>query len=154
MSQTNNPTQAYQSTDEVEEVARRFESCTFVAGEFHHREHLTVIVWYLLNSSSVEAATARMREGLYKFLAHHAVDRQKYHETITLFWVKRVSALISHVGNERHPAKLANKVIEACNDANLIYAYYSRDLIASDAAREAWAEPDLQPLDFYFDDDF
>ncbi|HEX8495118.1 MAG TPA: hypothetical protein VF658_19920 [Pyrinomonadaceae bacterium] len=148
MSQANNSGQPYQSADEIEAVARQFESCAFNAGEFHHREHLTVIVWYLLKSSSIEAATARMREGLYKFLAHHAVNRQKYHETITRFWVKKVSALLAEESEERHPAEMANKVIEACNDANLIYAYYSRDLIASDAAREGWAEPDLQPLDF------
>ena len=148
MSQANNPAQAYQSTDEIEEVARRFEACTFVAGEFHHREHLTVIVWYLWKSPTPEAAAARMREGLYKFLAHHAVDRRKYHETITLFWVKRVNALLTQAGEERHLAEMANKVIEACNDANLIYAYYSRELIASAAARAEWVEPDLQPLDF------
>ena len=148
MSQANNPAQAYQSTGEIEEVARRFESCTFVAGEFHHREHLTVIVWYLWKFPTPEIAAARMREGLYKFLAHHAVDRQKYHETITLFWVRRVSALLVQGGAERYLAESANKIIEACNDANLIYDYYSRELIASAAAREEWVEPDLRELDF------
>lgn len=148
MTQASNPMQPYKSADEIEEVVRRFESCTFVAGEFHHREHLTVIVLYLWKFPTPADAAARMREGLYKFLAHHAVDRQKYHETITLFWVKRVSALLAQAGEDCHPAEMANKVIEACNDANLIYDYYSRELIASVAAREEWVEPDLQPLDF------
>jgi hypothetical protein len=148
VTQTTNTAQPYRSADDIEAVVRRFESCALNAGEFHHREHLTVIVWYLSKSESAEAAAARMREGLYKFLAHHAVDRRKYHETITLFWVKRVSALLAQADAKQHLAETANRVIESCNDANLVYAYYSRELIASAAAREKWVEPDLQPLDF------
>ena len=148
MSQANNPAQAYQSADEIEEIVRRFERCTLGAAEFRHREHLTVIAWYLSELPTPEAAAARMREGLYKFLAQHGHGSQKYHETITLFWAKRVSALLRQAGREQHLAELTNKVIEICGDAGLVHNYYSRELLASDEARKEWVEPDLQPLDF------
>jgi hypothetical protein len=31
-------------------------------------------------------------------------------------------------------------------DANLLGRYYSKELLETAAAREAWVEPDLQPL--------
>jgi hypothetical protein len=146
VSQINNPVQPFKSADEIEEVVRRFEACVFQAGEFKHREHLVVILWYLSKFSETEAA-ARMREGLYKFLDHHKVDRGKYHETITLFWVRKVRALLAQNERELPLALIANRVIEIGGDAQLIYAYYSQQLINSTAAREGWIEPDLLPLD-------
>lgn len=143
----NNPPQPYQSRDEIERVVRRFEDCTFGAGEFRHREHLTVALWYL-SQSDAAAAAERMREGLYRFLDHQGVDRQKYHETITLFWVRRARAFLEQAEGQRSLTEIANELIEACNDAALIFTYYSRELIASLAARETWVEPDLQPFDF------
>jgi hypothetical protein len=147
VSQINNPVQPFKSADEIEEVVRRFEACAFQAGEFKHREHLAVILWYLSKFSETEAA-ARMREGLYRFLDHHKVDRRKYHETITLFWVRKVRVLLAQNERELPLALIANKVIEDGGDVRLIYAYYSEPLINSTAAREGWVEPDLQPLDF------
>jgi hypothetical protein len=147
MSHSDNPVRPYESTDEIREIVRRFEACTFDAGEFRHREHLAVILWYISKFSASEA-TARMREGLYKFLDHHKVDRRKYHETITRFWVKRVGALYVEDKKERPLAEIANQVVKVCIDANLIYAYYSRALLASTTAREGWVEPDVQSFDF------
>lgn len=147
MNPQSNPAELYGSIDEIEAVVRRFEACTFAAGEFKHREHLTVILWYLTQFDMPEAA-ARMRAGLYKFLDHHGVNRRKYHETITIFWVRKVRALLSQREGERSLVEMANEIIAACGDAKLINDYYSQELIASAAAREGWVEPDLQPLDF------
>jgi hypothetical protein len=147
MSHSHNLSQPYANADEIEQVVQSFETCACGAGEFRHREHLTVILWYLSKFPRDEAA-ARMREGLYRFLDHHGVDRRKYHETITLFWVRKVDALLAQAEKERERADVANDVIEACGEARLIFAYYSHELIDTNAARESWVEPDLQPLDF------
>jgi hypothetical protein len=143
----NNSQKPYQSTEEMSAIVNGFEACTLRAGEFRHREHLTVIIWYLSKFDATEAAH-RMREGLYRFLDHHGHDRQKYHETITLFWVKKVCALMEEKEKPQSLALVANEVIESCGDANLIFGYYSRELIASAVAREEWVEPDLRELDF------
>lgn len=137
----------YQSAAEIEDIVRRFEACTFGSGEFRHREHLMVILWYL-SKFSVPEATRRMREGLYKFLEHHGHGRHRYHETITLFWVKKVNSLLESKRKPRSLAGIANEVIEVCGEANFIFAYYSQQLIDSAAAREGWTEPDLRRLDF------
>lgn len=142
-----NLSQMDDSADRIERVVRSFETCACSAAEFRHREHLTVIIWYLSKFPQDEAA-ARMREGLYRFLDHHGVDRRKYHETITLFWVRKVAALLAGAEQERSLAQLANDVIEACGDARLVFSYYSRELIDTSAARDGWVEPDLRPLDF------
>jgi hypothetical protein len=142
-----NKPQPFQSTDEIEALVRRFEACALRADEFKHREHLTVVLWYLSKFDDAEAA-ARMRVSLYRFLDHHGVDRQKYHETITLFWIKKVRALLNQGGQRRSLAEMANTVNEACGDAKLMFTYYSQELIASAKARAEWVEPDLQLLDF------
>lgn len=147
MNPQSTPAQPYGNIHEIEEVVRRFEACTFEAGEFKHREHLTVILWYLEQLDVPEAA-ARMQAGLYKFLDHHGVNRQKYHETITVFWVRKVRALLSQSEGEHALVETANEVISTCGDAKLINDYYSQELIDSAAAREEWVEPDLQSLDF------
>lgn len=147
MNPQSTPAQPYGSVDEIETVVRRFEACTFEASEFKHREHLTVILWYL-KQFDVSEATARMQSGLYKFLDHYGVDRQKYHETITIFWVRKVRSLLSQSDGARSLVEVADEIISACGEAKLINDYYSQELIASAAARERWVEPDLQPLDF------
>lgn len=147
MSHTNNLSKPFESDDELEGIARQFEACTLGADDFHHREHLIVILWYLSKLDVAEAAS-RMRESIDKFLKHHALDRQIYHETITLFWVKKVSALLKQSDKETSLAETANLVVEVCRNAKLINAYYSPELIASATAKAGWVEPDLQPLDF------
>jgi hypothetical protein len=143
----NNPPRFFLNRDEMEALVRKFEDAALQPDEFHHRQHVAVVIWYLSRFTPLETAR-RMREGLYRFLDHHQIDRRKYHETITLFWIKKVCALLRQFEQESPVAEIANEMIETCGDPQLIFDYYSRELIASKAAREAWVEPDLKPLDF------
>jgi hypothetical protein len=139
----------YQSTDEIEAIVRDFESCTTPPAEFSHRSHLTVALSYLhLSGLSIAEAATRMRTGLYRFLDHHGIDRQKYNETITLFWIKRVNSFLNRTDTTRSLASIANEMIETCGDSQLIYNYYSKEILSSDEARRMWIEPDVKPLDF------
>lgn len=142
-----NQPQSFQNSDEIEEVVRKFEDCTLSPDEFRHRQHLTVVIWYLSRFTRLETAL-RMRVGLYRFLDHHRIDRGKYHETMTLFWIKRVGAQLRQFAEESPIAAVANEIIETCGDPQLIFDYYSRELIATMTASAAWVEPDLKPLDF------
>jgi hypothetical protein len=80
----------YDSEEEIERLVRDFESCAIQAADFHHREHLVVTVWYLQTLSRAETVS-RMRAGLLRFLDHHGVDRKKYSEEVTVFWVDAVA---------------------------------------------------------------
>ena len=139
----------YKSDEEIEMVVHGFESCATPPAAFDHRAHLTVAFSYLhLSRLNVTAARERMRASLYRFLDHNNVGRQKYHETITLFWIKRARSFLAEMDAERPVAEIANEMIEACGGAQLIYEYYSRERLSSDEARMMWVEPDVKALDF------
>ena len=94
------------SEEDIERVVRGFETCQTSAGEFKHKDHLVVAVWYVHNLGR-EAALERMREGLLRFIAHHQVDPKKYSEEVTQFWIDRIAERLDQVGNV--------SIVEKCN---------------------------------------
>jgi hypothetical protein len=102
----------YQSETEIERVVRGFETCETGKDEFRHRDHLTVAVWYV-QTLGEEAALNRMRSGLLRFLDHHGVDRKKYSETITVFWIQRVAQRLSELGPEVSLVEKCNRIVES-----------------------------------------
>jgi hypothetical protein len=130
-----------------EEVVKRFEGCLLSPDEFNHRPHLMVSLAYLLKFPEDEAL-ARMRQSILKFIAHHEIPPDVYHETLTVFWVRRVRSFVGRAGAGRALLELANALAAECADSRLVYEYFSKELIDSGAARARWVEPDLKPLDF------
>ncbi len=134
--------------EEVEEVARRFESGELRPDEFKHREHLVVALLYLLRHPAPEAHE-RMRRGIHSFLRAHGEDPAPvYHETLTAFWIRRVGAFVGRAGRGRPLRELANELAAECGDARLAFGYFSKELIGTEEARRGWVEPDLKALDF------
>ena len=82
----------FRSDEEVGEVLLGFESCALPPAEFSHARHLAVALALLARHGDEGAAIERVRAGLRRYLAAHGVDPRKYHETVTVFWVKRVRA--------------------------------------------------------------
>jgi hypothetical protein len=140
------PDRLYQTDGEVLEVVRRFESCEFSPDEFKHRLHLAVALVYLLDSP-YHVALERVRSGLRRFIEHHQLSGV-YHETLTVFWTRRVLAFAEQADRTRGLAALANELSEACADPRLVFDYYSKARIDSDKARAYWLDSDLKPLDF------
>lgn len=143
----NDSLKPYETPAEVEAVVRKFESCIFGPSEFHHRDHLTVALCYLREATE-EEAVARLRASLFRFLNHHGIQQEVYHETITIFWLKRVRHFLSQTDSARSLPELANELIRTCCDPQLINLYFSKELLSSAEARQRWVEPDVQPLDF------
>jgi hypothetical protein len=134
-------------TDEdVLEVVRKFESCEYAPDDFGHKLHLTVALVYLLDSPYAEALE-RMRQGLRRFVARHKLSGV-YHETLTVFWVRRVQAFVGQSDKSRGLTRLANELSDACANSRLVFDYYTKERIDSDKARAYWLDPDLKPLDF------
>lgn len=136
-------TSTYQSEAEIAEVVRRFESCEYKPEEFIHARHLTVAAWYLLNLDE-GTATQRMREGLLRFTAHHG--KSGYHETITLFWLRAIALHVVVLRGTGDSVTIVNRIVAELSDKNLVSRHFSREAIASAAARLSWTEPDLAPL--------
>ena len=111
--------------------------------DFHHASHLHVAWVYLAESSSVWQAARKMRDTLRRFAAA-AGKPEKYHETITLFWV--------HVLSRAHAGKRGGRLEEIVHanpqllEKNFPLVYYSAERLFSDEARTSWVEPDLKPL--------
>jgi hypothetical protein len=89
------------------------------------------------------AGSNKMRDTLRQFAAA-AGKPQKYHETITLFWV--------HLLSRAHAASHGERLEEIVHanpqllEKNFPLAYYSAERLFSNEARTSWVEPDLKPL--------
>jgi hypothetical protein len=136
----------YRNDEEVREVVRKFESCEYAPDDFGHRRHLTVALVYLLDSTYA-GALERMKQSLHRFTEHHKLSRV-YHETLTVFWMRRVLAFVEQSDGGRGLALLANELNDACAHSRLVFDYYTKERLDSDKARAYWLDSDLKPLDF------
>ncbi|HEV7892836.1 MAG TPA: hypothetical protein VGP08_19635 [Pyrinomonadaceae bacterium] len=136
----------FETDEDVLEVVRKFESCEYAPDDFGHKLHLTVALVYLLDSPYAEALE-RMRRSLRRFVGHHKLSGV-YHETLTVFWVRRVQAFVEESDRGRSLTTLANELNDACADSRLVFDYYTKERIDSDKARAYWLDSDLKPLDF------
>ena len=109
----------YKSEAEIEAVVQGFESCTTGADDFKHRDHLTVAVWYLRNSTP-EQAFQRMCSGLLRFLDHHGVGRPKYDEQLTLNWINVIQETIQEINPDLSLLQVTNIVIDRVGDLRVI----------------------------------
>jgi hypothetical protein len=108
----------YQSEQEIDAVVSGFEQCTTAPENFKHREHLTVAVCYLRNSTP-EQALAKMRSGLFHFLDHHGVGRGKYDEVVTRGWLALVQRVCEGLNRETSLVIATNVVLEQLSDTKL-----------------------------------
>jgi hypothetical protein len=141
----------YESLEQIEATVQGFELCSLSKADFIHRNHLTVALWYLKYNSFDDAA-ALMRAGLLRFIEHHDVPREKYNETITMFWLKAVQAFIEKrrlVTHEPDLVSLTNELLPYYQNQAMVFEYYSRELVSSPAAKSGWVEPDLKKIDLW-----
>jgi hypothetical protein len=132
---------------EVEALVREFEGCTLEPDSFTHPAHLAVAMFYL-SRMDADAAAERVRGGLHRLLAHYGLTG--YNETITLFWLRRVESFLRERGQagERPFVELLDELIERYGASCLVFDYYTRECLMSEAARASRVEPDVKPLDF------
>ena len=137
----------YEQLNEIEEVVRGFESCTTAKDDFTHAKHLTVAVSYLYELSEPHA-TEKMRAGLLRFLNHHGVGPAKFHETLTVFWIKLVRAFLLELEPKSSLLEMTNRTLEHFGNSRLVLEYYDEKRLFSDEARQGWIAPDLKPMPY------
>jgi hypothetical protein len=127
-------------TPEDEQFVAAFEAGQIANQNFHHRDHLR-LAWVGIRRLGPERASNTVAEAIRQFAAHHG-HADRYHETLTRFWVRVVS-----LGINRHPALLFNDLLAAephLLDKNLPYLHWSRERMGSEEARRHWVEPDIR----------
>ena len=102
----------YQTDEEIENVVRSFEACETGKDAFKHRDHLTVAIWYV-ETVGRDAALERMRSSLIRFLDHHGVDRKKYSEPVTVFWIDTVAEKLKELGPEVSLVEKCNEIVRS-----------------------------------------
>jgi hypothetical protein len=102
----------YQSEAEIANIVRAFEACETGRDDFKHRDHLVVAIWYLQQMGR-EAAVDRMRTALLRFLNHHGVDKKKYSDAITIFWINKIAERLNEFGPDISLVEKCNAITEA-----------------------------------------
>jgi hypothetical protein len=128
-------------TDEA--FARAFEEGSITPAQFDHVAHVRLAWVYLREAESMDAALSRMRAAIRRFAAAAGVP-QKYHETITVLWMR----LLAGARDAGASGELSDVLRDhpALADKDLPLEYYSRERLFGDEARAAWVEPDIREL--------
>jgi hypothetical protein len=123
-----------------QEFLHAFETGKLSPAEFHHRDHLR-LAFLEVGRHGLEAGAETVAGGIRRFAGAHGHHRL-YHDTLTRFWVR----VVAHASEptfgatlERHPMLLRK---------DLPLSHWRRETLFSEAAREAWVEPDLAALPF------
>ena len=133
----------FTSLEEIEALHQAFVNGEIALRDFHHREHLAVAFFICLQNDKAKAIT-RINEGLNKYLSRYG-RQTEFHATMTGF---RVVTVWQYLASNTSKALLeqANDILRRFGNTGLIKQFYSRELLNSDAAREDFLLPDLQPL--------
>ena len=82
---------------EIKEFIEKFESASLPKEEWNHWGHLRLALYYLYNEKTKHAAITKIRCGLIRYAVLTNPDyncSERYHETITRFWIHKVSEFI------------------------------------------------------------
>jgi hypothetical protein len=109
---------------------------------FGHRQHVA-LAWRYLQLTDPVTAESWMREAIqHVAFKHGAAD--KYHETITIAWIRLVGTHVRMSGVDNFDEFIAQNA-DLLNP-QLLDHFYSSALIQSASARQHWMEPDVAPL--------
>ena len=116
------------------------ENATISAGSFSHEDHV-YLAWLYLDAYPVTDAIARFTSALKRLTIKLGVP-QKYHETITWFFLLAIAERRANAPESDWPTfRQANADLLTWPNEPL-NRYYSQRLLQSDAARQQFLLPD------------
>ena len=134
----------FTSTEEIYRLVRAFEERTISKPEWTHAAHLAVGLYYLTRLPFSVAKNV-MRDGIHWLNDRHGTpntDNSGYHETLTVFWMKRIWNFLDEHEQSRNLAALANDLIEQLKDPDLPLRHYTYERLFSVSARRDYISPD------------
>jgi hypothetical protein len=139
----------FKHPDDIERIVRGFLDCTLPCSEWTHEAHLTVALWHAREYAPAEALD-RVRSGIRRYNVACGKENSAtagYHETVTRFYMWLVGKYLDGISDRTDWQAVTNRLIAEFGAREVPMRWYTRDLLMSPAARAAWIEPDLRPLD-------
>lgn len=133
----------YETEDQIHTMLGKFENATIADSEWRHEEHLVAACVYL-SRHDFETALGKMRGGIKNLLRAFGADPAKYHETLTVAWMRIVESEV----RKNDGSDIVRICASLCTtlDRDVPFRHYSRDLLLSDRARQRFVEPDIAPF--------
>lgn len=132
---------------QIEAIVAQFQDRSLPKEQWTHETHLIVCCWYLLHYS-LDESTCLLRAGIISYNVAVGVENtinRGYHESITLFWIHIIAAFL-----KKQTGDVATKINYFLKsnkaDKDLLFIYYSRELLLTTKGRATWIAPDLKPL--------
>ena len=126
-------------TRDDQQFLAAFETGQIANQNFHHRDHLR-LAWIQIHRLGLERASGAVAGAIRQFAAHHG-HADRYHETMTRFWLRVVG-----LGINRHPTLPFDGLLAAephLLDKHLPFRHWTRERMGSDEARRQWVEPNV-----------
>ena len=124
------------------EFLRLFHDGDLPSEEFRHRGHLRLAWLVLSKHSRIEAESIFTREIRRFAIAKGASNR--YHDTLTRFWVHLVGHAMANAPEDRSIDELLAR-FPFLLEKGLPFEHWRGETLNSDQARARWVEPDLVP---------
>ena len=128
--------------DEIE-FLRLFHEGALTGDEFRHRGHLR-LAWLVLSRHPRDEAEQIVASEIRRFAVANGASN-RYHDTLTRFWVRLLSHAMENAPEARSIDELLI-VFPFLLDKTLPYRHWRGETFNSDPARTGWVEPDLVPL--------
>jgi hypothetical protein len=106
-------------------------------GRFGHRQHLE-LAWEYLQAGP--GAAQSMRRAIRHAASLHG-EPDRYHETLTIFWVRLVALHAAATSSASFDALIGAH--PGLLDTELPARHWRHDTLWGDVARRVWVEPDL-----------
>lgn len=128
----------FDANPEILSLIRDFDDGSLSPATFHHVDHVK-LTWALLQCMPHAEAGMRIRNGL-KRLAASIGKPERYHETVTVFFIEAIQARMMTAESWREFAGRCEEIIGAPGD--FLKRHYNEATLSSEGARSAYVEPD------------
>jgi hypothetical protein len=125
------------------EFLRLFHEGNLPSEEFRHKGHLR-LTWLVLSRHGRDEAEAIVAREIRRFAVVNGASN-RYHDTLTHFWVRLVGHSMEN-GPEARSIDALLARFPFLLDKGLPYRHWRGETFDSDRARAGWVEPDLVPL--------
>jgi hypothetical protein len=139
----------FESDSELERIGEGLVTRTLSKSEWTHAAHFAAAFWLLAKSDGDPfAEMPELIRAYNEATGTPNTDTGGYHETITLASLRAARAwLIERPAMALYRA-LNELLASEYGRSDWLFAYWSRPLLFSVAARHAWVDPDLKALPF------